>query len=392
MVESLSRNPLVGGILATSTDTIELTAAVTLGTPAVVRTAIDSVGGDLPSLLQTHGYAPLGLPTLREAIAATYRTRGLPTSAEQVLVTSGAQQAISLVAQALLEPGDRVLVEDPTFIVALDTFRMRRAEIAGLPIGPKGPNPEALRTRLSELRPALTYLVPTNQNPTGATTPEATRRAIAAMVAETDLTLIEDEAVAGLEFGSRPTPPPIASFAPDAAILSIASLSKRAWGGLRLGWIRGPLRTISQLGRLKVIADYGTSTVSQAVAIRVLERLADLETERRAEISAAADLFERLLGEHLPDWRWDRPTGGLTAWLQLPFGDAGAFAQVALRHGVAVVPGAMMSISGGHTDRIRLTYADAAQLPEGIARLGAAWRAYRSVAHDEEPRRLAWVV
>lgn len=392
VLDRVARNPLVEGVLGGRTSVVELTAAVTRGSPAVIGAAQEAVATDLPAIIGGHGYTPFGLPQLRAAIAARYTERGLPTTAAQILVTSGAQQAIALLTHTFVGPGSPVIVEDPTYIVALDTFRAASADIVGVPIGPDGPDPALLRERLLAVRPAFAYLVPTNQNPTGATTPDGARRAIARAAVDTGIAVVEDEATAFLEFGSGTTPRPIASHAPDGPILTIGSISKVAWGGLRVGWIRGPERTIARLGRVKVLADYGTPALSQAIGARVVERLPEIAAERQREIGAAADLLDALLAEHLPDWTWERPTGGITAWLRLPAGDAEALAQVALRHGVAIVPGSMLSISGGHGDRIRLAFGDPTLLPEGIARLGAAWRAYRRSADERAPDRLAWVV
>jgi DNA-binding transcriptional MocR family regulator len=390
VLDDLARNPLVRGVLAPSGPTIELTAAVVPGLPDVVGAAVAAAAEDLPRLIAGHGYAPLGLPALREAIAAHYDGLGLPTRPAEILVTSGAQQAISLLAQGWLEPGAPVLVEDPTYVVALDVFRAAGAELHGVAIGPRGPDPEQLRDRIARTRPAFAYLVPTNQNPTGATTPQAERRQIARIAAETGVLVVEDEAIAGLEFDGIPQAP-IAAADPAAPIATIGSLSKRAWGGLRVGWVRAAEPVVARLGRLKVLADYGASLVGQATAVRVMERLPELAAERRAIVTANASLLAGLLATHLPDWTWERPGGGITAWVRIPAGEAGALAQVALRHGVAIVPGPATSVSGSHGDRVRITFGDAAGLEEGIARLGRAWRAYRT--EDGGPRdQGAWIV
>lgn len=390
VLDDLARNPLVRGVLAPAGPTIELTAAVVPGLPGVVEAAIAASTEDLPALVDGHGYAPLGLPALRAAIAAHYTALGLPTRPAEVLVTSGAQQAISLLAHGWLGPGTPVLVEDPTYVVALDVFRASGAELQGVEVGRDGPDPAVLRERLIRTRPAFAYLVPTNQNPTGATIPPDARRAIARVAAETGILVVEDDAIAGLEFDGAPVPP-IAAAGPTAPIATVGSLSKRAWGGLRVGWIRAPEPLIARLARLKVLADYGASLVGQAVAVRVMARLDELAAQRRAIVGPNADLLARLLAAHLPDWTWERPAGGITAWVRIPSGEAGALAQVALRHGVAVVPGPAASVSGAHGDRVRITFGDARELEEGIVRLGRAWRAYH--AGDVGPHEGgAWIV
>lgn len=392
LLDTVARNPLVQGLLTTSSGTIELTAAITHGAPEVVAAAAAAVAEDLPALVREHGYMPYGLPQLRERVADHYTRRGVPTRPSQILVTSGIQQAISLVASAYVVPGAAVVVEDPTYVVALDTFRASTADLVGVPVTPVGPDPAELRERLERTRAVFAYLVPTNQNPTGATVPDDARREIARIAVELGTPIVEDEALAGLELPGTPTPRPIAAWAPDGPILSAGSLSKPAWGGLRVGWLRGPDTVITRLGRLKVLADYGSGVIDQAVAVRILDVLPELQAERQRLVAGTRKLLSELLTRHLPDWTWEPSTGGITAWIRIPVGDASAFAQVALRHGVAVVPGSLLSVSGGHGDHIRIAFERPDRLDEGVRRLTAAWAAYREDLDEPVERRLAWVV
>ena len=166
-------------------------------------------------------YHPLGLPALREAIAASYTAAGLETDARQVLVTTGAQQAINLCAMAYLQRGDTVLVEDPTYFGALDAFRLAGARLASVPAGPRGADPTLLRTRTVASAPRLIYLSPTFQNPTGGVMPPAARERVAALARETGVPVVEDATLADLAFDGA-APKPLAAYASEAPIITNA--------------------------------------------------------------------------------------------------------------------------------------------------------------------------
>ena len=202
------------------------------------------------------------------------------------------------------------------------------------------------------------------------------RREIVRLAAEFNLPLVEDNTLADLAL-TQNTPSPLATYAQDASIITIGSMSKLFWAGLRVGWIRAPQSVINRLGRVKVVNDLGSSVISQTIAARLLPETNRIKTLRRQELEAKLELLESLLAECLPDWKWERPTGGIFLWVKLPQGEASAFAQVALRYGVVIVPGTTMSLDNSHPDYLRLPFSlDAATLTEGIKRLVAAWHAY----------------
>jgi DNA-binding transcriptional MocR family regulator len=322
------------------------------------------------------GYSPMGWPSLRQVLAQQLSRSGLKTSADQLLITSGAQQAISLVAGMLVPRGETVVAEDPTYIGAIDVFSAAGARILTVPAGSEGMELARLRRTL-ETRPRLLYLVPTFHNPTGTTLPERTRRELAALSAELQIPLVEDLALAGMAL-TRDIPLPVAALAKDAPVLTIGSLSKLFWSGLRLGWIRGPQDLIARLSRWKALADLGSPWHTQAMAVHLLAETAAAEKERRRESSAKLALLTELLQQHLPDWTWRKPDGGLLLWVRLPIGDANELAQVARRHGVAIVPGSANSPEHRFADHVRLPFvADAATMKEGIARLARAWQEYQ---------------
>ncbi|WP_326808722.1 PLP-dependent aminotransferase family protein [Streptomyces sp. NBC_01186] len=336
---------------------------------------VDAYSRILPRLAATTGdigYHPAGHPVLREAVAEDYTRRGLPTGPDQIMVTNGGQHALALLARALLTPGDRVLVEAPTYPGALEAFREEAAVPRALPPGLAG-FAEAVRDH----RPALAYAVPTFHNPTGATLPPAARRALAEAAAADSVPLIDDEVLARLPFPGEEVPPPLASHAPEGTVLSVGSLSKLVWGGLRVGWVRATPQTVARLARLRAVHDIGGNIPAQLVAAELLPALPQTDPARARERAAGHDRLRAQLARHLPDWEAPPVRGGQTLWVRLPRGDGAAFAQTALRHGVAVLPGAGLDAGGGSREFLRLHFRlDEAELAEGVRRLARAWHAY----------------
>jgi DNA-binding transcriptional MocR family regulator len=322
------------------------------------------------------GYFPMGLPALRKAVAGHLGRKGLPTREDQVLITNGAQQAISLVAGLLVGRGETVVTEDPTYIGAIDVFASAGARVLALPGAADAIDLDRLRALLAT-RPRLLYLVPTFHNPTGALMCEATRREIARLCQELQIPVVEDNAACGIALGARPCPPPIAAFAPAAPILTIGSLSKLFWTGLRVGFIRGPESWIVRLGRFKALSDLGGPLLSQVVAVTLLEHASVAEQARARELGQNLQMLTDLLGHKLPSWSWSKPDGGLLLWVRLPGGDAEELAQIAQRHGVALVAGSANSPDRRFADHVRLPIVgDAATMSEGIARLARAAAEY----------------
>ncbi len=353
-------------------DTISLALAVAPAAPELADTLVDLVAADLPDLLADVGYHPRGLPALRAAIADHLTALGLPTAPDEVLVTTGAHQAIVLVAELYLGAGSHVVVESPSWPGCLDVFRARGATVTGVPIDADGIRPDLLAGALATHAPDLLYLMPTYHNPTGTLTSAGRRGRVAEIAARHGVPVLEDNAYTT---GAGDSPAPLAAFAlPDTEVLTVGSLAKSVWAGLRIGWVRADGRTIDRLARRKALADLGSPVLDQALAARLLPRLAEITATRLATMRTRPARLEALLAEHLPDWRWRSPDGGSALWISLPDTDAAAFAQVALRHGVEVVPGSAMDPDGNHDDHIRLPFTfPAPVLAALVARLTRAW-------------------
>ncbi|MCB9684401.1 MAG: PLP-dependent aminotransferase family protein [Alphaproteobacteria bacterium] len=384
---ALRRNVVAEAFVDPNAGAIDLLGASVEALPSIGPALFAEAMADLGPHLSHSGYHPFGLPELREVVAAHLAHRGAPTRPSEVLITNGAQQGLALAASLLLRPGDTVLVETPTYLTAIDLLRGTGARLAPVATGPEGVDLDALREAIERHAPAMVYLVPTFHNPLGTVMPASTRRAVAALASRHGFTVVEDEALAELSFTDDPVPPPIAAFAEPGTVLTLGSTSKVLWGGLRVGWVRGSDELVRRLGRLKTVADLGSAVPSQVVAVRLLRDLPRYQRERRALLIASRDAVVAELAEHLPSFDFAMPAGGLSLWLRLPCGNASELAQVARRHGVAIVPGHLAGPDGGHGNRVRLPITRLpGELGEGVRRLARAWEAYQPTA---ERRRTA---
>lgn len=362
--------------------------------PELIR-AFERTLPQLAGITDSIGYHPAGLPALRQAVADDYARRGLPTGPEQIMVTNGGQQALSLIARALVAPGDQVLVEGPSYPGALEAFREEAAVPRALPVGLEG-FAQSVRAR----RAVLAYTVPTFHNPTGSVLPPLARAALVERAAALGVPLVDDEVLARLPFPGQEPPPPLAAYAPRTArggaaagsgartgrggglVLTVGSLSKLLWGGLRVGWVRAPAPLVARLARLRTVHDISGTVPTQLAAAELLPRLGEFEWGWAGERAARHDHLRAELARRLPSWEVPPARGGQTLWVRLPTGDASAFAQIALRHGVAVLPGAGLDASGASRPFLRLHFqAPSGELTEVVRRLERAWGAYDPGTH-----------
>ncbi|MEV0639529.1 PLP-dependent aminotransferase family protein [Streptomyces sp. NPDC050619] len=317
-----------------------------------------------------------GEPGLRSALAARMSVRGLPTDADDVLVTTGSQQALSLLATALLEPGDTVLVEDPCYLAALQVFGFAGARVVAVPGDGEGLDPVALEELVVRERPKLLYTVPTFQNPTGRTLSAERRAAVASVAARRGLWIVEDDPYGELRFEGERVPW-IASHqeARDRVVL-LGSFSKVMAPGLRLGWLRAPGELRRACAVAKQAADLHTPTVNQLAAARYLaDQDLDAHVGRVAAVyRARRDAMLAGLPEALPAGSaWSRPEGGMFLWVRLPESyDTVALLPQVVRRDVAYVPG--VPFYAGEPDRSTLRLCFVTQTPEeigeGLRRLG----------------------
>ena len=323
--------------------------------------------------------SPWGLSTLRFRIAQRLTAIGLPSEPGQIVVTTGAQQGISIAAGCWVRPGDRVVVDDPTYPGALAAFVAAGAEARPVPVDHDGIVLAALEEALDE-RPALVYVQSGPHSPTGTRLSAGRRRVIAEWVAERRIPLVEDMALVSRDWSRLPSVRPIAAEKPEAPIAVVGSYSKRFWAGLRVGYVRAPLPVAHRLVRVKATHDLGSSTVSQAMAVGLLEHRdhAKFVDHRNRELAERCALLVGLLREHLPSWTCAVPQGGVSLWVQLPRPVGPSFAAAALLAGVAVATADGLSAHPSqHRDRLRLTFAlPETDLREAVHRLEIAWSAF----------------
>ena len=376
---ALAASPFLGLLGAHgSEELVDLVLGTPLPLPDLPSDLFTIPPEDYGALVNDHRYYARGLPALRQALASYYAKVGLATRPEQILVTSGAQQAISLCAGLYLERGDSALVEDPTYFGALDAFRAAGARVAGVATEADGIDPATLRHRIIASSSRLVYLTPTFQNPTGVLMPRAARKEVGRIAADLGVTIIDDCTFYDLALEGS-LPPPVAAFAADAPVITIGSLSKLIWPGLRVGWIRAPEPIVERLVRLKTATDLGGPLLTQAIAVRLLGEIDVIRKSRRMQLKPRRELLAALLRERLPGWKFRLSSGGLFLWVNIPDGDTRELAQTALRHGVVILPGPTMSATERYRRFLRVPFiAEPETLRTGILRLAAAWREYRS--------------
>jgi DNA-binding transcriptional MocR family regulator len=362
-----------------SDDLIDLSCAAYAAAPGVA-TAYAEAAADLPLYLGGTGYFPTGLPALQQAIAATYDARGLPTDPDQVLVVPGALSALMVAAQGLLGSRDRALVESPGYPNGHAALRRAGARRVVAPVDVDGWDLDAIGRVVKAARPRLAHLVPDFQNPTGNLMSNAQREEYAALLRRSGTVPVVDETNAALRLDSRPMPRPFAAFSPEA--ITLGSLSKSMWGGLRVGWIRCPAGLTERLLAARIAMDLGSPVFEQLVAARLL---ADAETHwatRRTLLRSRRDALAAALTERLPDWRFRLPHGGLSLWVELaqhPRAGALDLVAEAERRDVAISGGPVFTLDGGLDSFVRIPYT----LPEddlrtAVDRIAGAWQ---SVTH-----------
>ncbi|MFE4672792.1 PLP-dependent aminotransferase family protein [Streptomyces sp. NPDC056723] len=315
-----------------------------------------------------------GDPGLRKAVAARVGARGLPTAPDDLVITTGSQQGLSLLASALIEPGDVVLVENPCYLAALQVFGFAGARVVPVP------DLADLDDIVRRERPKFFYTVPNFQNPTGRTMSDAQRASVAEVAARRGMWIVEDDPYGELRYEGEATGW-IASYpgAEDRTVL-MGSFSKVMAPGLRIGWLRAPAELLRACAVAKQAADLHTPTVTQLAAARYLadrDLDAHIATVREA-YGARRDAMLAALPDALPDGaEWSRPQGGMFLWARLPQGaDATALLRAAISHDVAYVPGA--PFYAGEPDPATLRLCFVSETPEvirkGLGRLGAALR------------------
>ncbi|KFZ81026.1 transcriptional regulator [Amycolatopsis sp. MJM2582] len=341
-----------------------------------LRAAFDRALADGPAQRALQ-YSPTeGNPRLRELLAERLSGRGVPTTVDDLLITTGSQQGLQLLSTALLDPGATVLVEEPVYLSALQCFQLAEARIVPVPGDEEGIDPVALDEIAARERPSLLYLVPTFSNPSGRTVSPERRRALAEVIARHGFWLVEDDPYHELRYrGEREEP---LSARPELAgrTIYLGTFSKVISPGMRLGWFRAPSDLLRRVTILKQATDLHTSTIDQAAAAEYLAA-ADLDAHVRRLCATYRVRRDAMMAElpaiTPPGTTWTDPDGGMFVWVTLPRGaDTDRLLPEALRHDVAYVPGSAFQVGEPDRSALRLSFASHGPetIAEGLRRLG----------------------
>lgn len=355
------------------------------GIRAATERALSQEPGAALQYGATEGYQPL-----REQLAAFMVSKGVPDAApEQLVVTTGSQQALDLIGKTMISPGDKVIVEGPTFLATIQCFRLYGADLITAPMDGDGVQTDVLEQLIMEHRPKLVYLIPTFGNPSGATLSLARRKRVLELAAQYETLVVEDDPYGDLYFNAAPPPSLLAlsGQVPGSRdwLAHCGSLSKVLSPGLRVGWLMAPPALLANAVMCKQFSDAHTSTFAQAVAAQYLQAgrmpatLAHVRQVYAERAQTLCDALREQLGDAV---EFVQPQGGLFVWLRLTGAggkvcNANALAQRAIERGVAFVPGAPFFAQNPDPATLRLSFAtaDVAKIREGVARLAQALNA-----------------
>ena len=309
----------------------------------------------MPEHLSNTGYDQQGLPLLREAIARRYSERGLPTRSDEVMIVNGALSGFALVLRLFTGPGDRVVVDAPTYPMALSAIQGASCRPVSVALPQQGWDCDGLAATIAQTAPRLAWLMPDFHNPTGRCMDSATRQRVADIAAQTRTTLVADETMVDLWYDAPP-PPPLAAFNPDAPVITIGSAGKSFWGGLRIGWIRASSRTIASLVQARDSLDLGSPLLEQLACCWLLENENRLLQSRRAMLATRRDMCGALMAEYFPHWRFTPPEGGLSFWVELPGMLATLFSVRAESRGIHIGTGTRFGLAGAFDRYLRLPF------------------------------------
>ncbi len=357
-----------------------------------IRMSADAVLSNNPGPVLQYG-ATEGYQPLREAVSRFYAAKGGVGSASNVtvkpeglIVTTGSQQALDLIGKTMISPGDKVIVEAPTFLATIQCFRLYGADIIGAPIDANGVDVDQLEKLIALHKPKLVYLIPTFGNPSGATLSLERRQRILQIAAQTQTLVVEDDPYGELYFG-KPPPPSMLALSEGVPgsrdwLAHCGSFSKTLSPGLRVGWMIAPTALLANATMCKQFSDAHTSNLTQAIAAHYLSlnRLDAAVAAVRKTYAERAQVMAESLRRELGDAiSFNQPQGGMFFWARLTGTDgrisnAAEFAKRAIEKGVAFVPGAPFFAHDPDLSTLRLSFATAGleKIEEGIGRLAQA--------------------
>ena len=350
-----------------------------------IRRASEQALRDNPGPVLQYG-ATEGWNPLREALSGHMAKKGIIAKPEEIITTTGSQQGLDLIGKTMIDPGDKVIVEGPTFLATIQCFRLYGANIIGAPIDADGVKVDALEKLIVEHKPKLVYLVPTFGNPSGAMLSLARRKRVLELAAQYKVLVVEDDPYGELYFGAPPPPSMLAMSdqVPGSRewIAYCGSFSKVLSPGLRVGWMIAQPQLLANAVMCKQFSDAHTSNLTQAIAAQYLSMnrmdaaLAVVRKTYAERARTMADCLRKDLGDAIT---FSPPQGGMFFWTRLttPGADAAEFAKRAIEKGVAFVPGAPFYATDVDRATLRLSFAtaDLGKIVEGVGRLRRALEA-----------------
>ena len=351
-----------------------------------IREAVNTALTDEPGATLQYG-ATEGHQPLREQIAGFMASKGVSgVAANDLIVTTGSQQGLDLLGKTLISPGDKVIVEGPTFLATIQCFRLYGAELITVPVDGEGTQTDALEQLIAEHKPKFVYLIPTFSNPSGALMSLERRRAVLEMAVKHDTLIVEDDPYGDLYFGEAP-PPSLLALSADVPgsrerLVHCGSLSKVLSPGLRVGWMVGPAELLAKATMCKQFSDAHTSTFAQATAAQYLKAgrmpatLAKVRQVYAERATTMGHALRRELGDAI---EFVQPQGGLFIWARLTgaggkVANGAELAKRAIEKGVAFVPGAPFYARNPDPATLRLSFATVGleKIEEGVGRLAQA--------------------
>jgi DNA-binding transcriptional MocR family regulator len=359
-------------------DDIDLSQASPAAWPGLAglmsETALDTA-----ALVARAGYDVVGSAALREAIADRYTQRGIPTRPDEVMVTTGAQSAIHLLAETLLRRGARAAIETPTYPHAAEALRGAGARLVSIPVSvDDGWDLDRAAQAFDRTRPTLAYLMPVFQNPTGRTMSGVEQEVIARAAAASGTLLVVDETTGELAIDGVPDDD--VAF-PNTPVVRVGSLGKTVWGGLRIGWVRADSDLIRRIVALRPSRELGTPEFEQAVAVRLLARMPEILEQRALLLGEGRDALVEALRAEFPEWRVPDVDGGVCVWAELDAPLSSGLVLAARERGLHLSAGPRFSPDGGHERHLRIPFtAPPEQLRRAVRVLGEVWPAVRAAA------------
>lgn len=339
------------------------------------------VASSSAALVARSGYDILGRIELRTAIADQYCARGIPTTPAEILVTTGAQSAIHLLAAVLLGRGDRALIETPTYPHAAEALRLAGARLVGVPVTvEEGWDLDRAEQAFARAMPVLAYLMPDFQNPTARSMTPHVRQTIHRAAERAGTIVVLDETTGDLDIDRGPLAAGFGDGDPSR-LVRIGSLGKTVWGGLRVGWVRAEEDIVRRLVAARSVHDLGTPEFEQSVATSLLAQFPQIVRQRSELLRAGRDAVSSALAEQLPEWHVPRAHGGVSLWIELDAPLSSALVMDVRARGLLLSAGSRFSVDGGHDRHLRVPFtAPPDELARAVDILAESWPRVRSGA------------